>query len=259
MTLTAAGRLLHHKAAQILRDLELARQEVMAEGSQLAGEVVIGATPSVIAMAGAALLGRCREQVPRVRLRFLEGYSAYLQNWVTTGAVDLALVNGLPIDSPRLARRCLAVERLFAIAAPDGLALPEDGIPLAALLRMPLLLPSAANPLRAQLDQAARGIGGTATVLHEIDSVGLLKDLARQGMAAAVLPFGAVRQDVAAGSLRAAPIIEPEIRSELHLLHLVDQPPTRVATRVVDLLVEVLADIVAGPAAHGFVELRPPR
>jgi hypothetical protein len=52
------------------------------------------------------------EQLPRVRPRLLEGYSAL------TGLVDVALVNGIQPDRPRLISECLAVERLFAIAPP---------------------------------------------------------------------------------------------------------------------------------------------
>jgi hypothetical protein len=49
------------------------------------------------------------EQLPRVRPRLLEGYSAL------TGLVDVALVNGLQPDRPRLISECLAVERLFRL------------------------------------------------------------------------------------------------------------------------------------------------
>jgi hypothetical protein len=37
---------------------------------------------------------------------------------VLTASVDVALVNGLQADGPRLRSECLAVERLFAIGPP---------------------------------------------------------------------------------------------------------------------------------------------
>ena len=74
-----------------------------AEGKHLAGDVVIGATPSIMAIASAEPINYCREQLPRL----LEDYSAH------TGLVDVALVNGLHPDRPRL-------ERLFAIAPPTA-------------------------------------------------------------------------------------------------------------------------------------------
>ncbi len=255
MQMTPAGVLLHRSASQILRDVELVRQEVMAEGKHLTGDVIIGATPSVIAMAGAELVNRCREKLPRVRPRLLEGYSGYLQNWVLTGSVDIAIVNGLQPDSPRLVSECLAVERLFAIG-PSGAFAGASSIAFAELLGSPLLLPSAQNPMRGLLDAGAAQLGLSVSTVLEIDSVTLLKDLVRQGLAPAVLPFGAVKHELETGALSASPIIDPEIQSELNLIYLADRPPTRVAVEVVELLLETLRRIVSEEPRHGFVEVR---
>ena len=74
MRLTAAGETLHGKAVQILRDVELARQDVMAEGEHLTGDVGIGATPSVIGLLGADFIKRSLDRFPKVRPRLAEGY-----------------------------------------------------------------------------------------------------------------------------------------------------------------------------------------
>lgn len=256
MRLTGSGRLLHRKASQILRDVELARQEVLAEAAHLSGEVAIGATPSVIAMTGPEWMEAALAEMPRVRPRLLEGYSTYLQGWVLTGTVDFALVNGAVADSPRLVQRRLAVERLFAIGPPDAKGREGAPMSLAELLRDPLLLPSGANPVRALIDAAAASLGAPVATRLEIDSVTLLKDLARRGMARAVLPFGAVRSEVEAGLLSARPIVEPEVLSELSLVHLLDQPPTRPAARLIELFVRTLRGIARATPRHGFVEVR---
>jgi LysR family transcriptional regulator, nitrogen assimilation regulatory protein len=256
MRLTRAGELLHRGASQILRDVELVRQEVMAEGKHLTGDVLIGATPSVIAMAGAELTKRCRERFPLVKPCFIEGYSAYLQNWVLTGSVDLALVNGLQPDSPRLLSECVAVERLVAVGAPGMFGAGAASIGLGELLRAPLLLPSAQNPIRSLLDAGAATLGLSVSIALETDSVTLLKDLVRQGVAAAILPFGAVKHEVETGLLNAWPIVDPEIRSDLNLIYLTDRPPTRVASEVVGLFLDVLRDITATSPRHGFAEIR---
>jgi LysR family nitrogen assimilation transcriptional regulator len=254
MQMTQAGILLHRSASQILRDVELVRQEVMAEGKCLTGDVIIGATPSVIAMAGVELVNRCRKQLPRVQPRLIEGYSGYLQNWVLTGAVDVAIVNGLQPDSPRLVSECLAVERLFAIG-PSGRFVDGASIAFADLLRSPLLLPSAQNSIRGLLDVSAETLGLSVSTVLEIDSVTLLKDLVRQGLAPAVLPFGAVKHELQSGALSACPIADPEIRSDLNLIYLADRPPTRVAAQVVELLLDTLRQIASDEPRHGFVEI----
>jgi LysR family nitrogen assimilation transcriptional regulator len=253
MQMTAAGLLLHRMASQILRDVELARQEVMAEGKHLTGDVVIGATPSVIAMAGAELVNRCREKMPRVQLHLLEGYSAYLQNWVLTGSVDIALVNGLEPVSPRLVSRCLAVERLIAVGLPGKFV--GEGIDLVDLIRTPLMLPSRQNPIRSLLDEGAAERGLSISDVIEIDSVTLLKGLIREGLAPAVLPFGAIKHEIETGVLSSCPIVNPEIRINLNLIHLADRPPTRVASEVIGLFIDALSRIVSEEPRHAFVEV----
>lgn len=257
MQMTPAGVLLHRNASQILRDVELVRQEVMAEGKHLAGDVIIGATPSVIAMAGSELINRCHQHLPRVRPRFLEGYSAYLQNWVLTGSIDVALVNGLQPDSPRLISECLAVERLFALG-PPGAFVAKSTVSLGELLKVPILLPSAQNPVRGLLDAGAATLGLSVSIALETDSVTLLKELVRQGLAPAILPFGAAKHELETGTLSACPIVDPEIRSDLNLIYLADRPPTRVASEVIRLLLEVLRGIVSSGSQHGFVDIRDP-
>jgi LysR family transcriptional regulator, nitrogen assimilation regulatory protein len=256
MQMTPAGMLLHRSASQILRDIELVRQEVMAEGKHLTGDVIIGATPSVIAIAGSELINRCREELPHVRPRFTEGYSAYLQNWVLTGSVDFALVNGLKPDSPRLISECLGIERLFALGSPDAFFQDSSAVELEDLLQAPLLLPSAQNPIRSLLDDAAASLGLSVSIVLETDSVTLLKSLVSQGLANAILPFGAFRHEVEAATLSACPIVNPEIRSDLNLIYLADRPPNRVASRVLGIFTEILRSISTSGQRHAFVEVR---
>ena len=260
MRLTAAGEILHSKAVQILRDVELARQDVMAEGEHLAGDIGIGATPSVIGLLGAEFIKRSLDSFPKVRPRLAEGYSGYLQNWVMTGVVDFALVNGQPPNHVRLQGERLAVERLFAIERPDREAEGNGCVALGDLLKAPLLLPTAQNPNRALIDEAAETLGRTVSTTLEIDSAGLLKTLAADGLAAAVLPFAAVQHEVASGKLSARPIVEPEITSDLTLIHLKDRPPSKVAVQLIRLILDILEDVVSGDVRHGFIEVcRPER
>ena len=255
MRLTPAGEVLKKKASQILRDVELARQEVMAEGAHLEGEVVIGGTPSIIAMVGKSLINRCQEEMPRVRPRLTEGYSAHLITWLLAGSIDFALVNGYQATNTRLTCKCLAVERLFAIGKPGAFGKGATAVELRNLLKADLLLPSAQNPIRGLIDAAAAEQDLKVTTALEVDSAGLLKELARQGLACAVLPFGAVKQDVDVGFLEAHPISEPEIPIQLNLIYPHDRPPSRVGSHVISAVRGILQTIVENDARHGFIEV----
>ena len=257
MQLTAAGKMLHSKASHILRDVELARQEVMAEGEHLEGDVTIGGTPSIIARIGKTLINRCREHLPRVRPRITEGYSAHLVTWLLAGNIDFALVNGYQQINPRIANECLATECLFAIGRPDTFDSGSTSLPLMDLLQSDLILPSAQNPMRGLIDTAAAAAGKTVSAAIEVDSAGLLKELVLQGTGCGVLPFGAVKQEVEAGSLEALPISEPEILIELGLIYANDSPPSRVGASVIAIIKDLLNEIVEQDGKHGFLEVRP--
>lgn len=242
MHLTQSGRTLLPRATQLLRDSEIAKQEVSATGMDLAGEVTIGATPSVIAVTAVSLIHRCREKFPHIRLRVIEGYSGYLQDWVRTGAINVAVVNGLRQTGTRLSSEVLAVERLFAVAAISSFPGYGDGLPLEVLLGEPLLLPSLLNPVRSMIDTAAAEIALPIRTMLEVDSVGLLKDLVRDGLAPGILPYGAVKKEAEEGTLIAMPIIQPEIRSEIKLVYLSELPPSPVTLAVIALLKEILTE-----------------
>ncbi|MEO0679103.1 MAG: LysR family transcriptional regulator, partial [Pseudomonadota bacterium] len=129
MRLTEAGESLHASATRLLRDLELARQEAMAQGSRPAGDVLIGASPAAVSLLGARLIRGAEAAFPDVKPRISEGYSAYLQNWALTGVVDFALANGFRPTHARLDCVPLAVERLHAVGQAG--ALPAERIALA--------------------------------------------------------------------------------------------------------------------------------
>jgi len=253
MHLTLSGMTLLGRATQLLRDAEVARQEVSAIGSHLTGEVTIGATPSIIAIAGLHLIKQCLERYPHVRARLTEGYSAYLQNWVVTSAISVAFVNGPIRETPNIASRRVAVERLFAIGDKKHFREHTGGISLHALLSGPLLLPSSANSIRGLIDDAASNVGCHVKTLLEVDSVGLLKQLAGDGIAAAVLPYGAVKQEVDSGLLVAVPIIEPEIHSELHVISSASHPPGPAANALARLFEDVLVQFAEADDKGIFV------
>lgn len=255
MRLTGSGEILRERALQILRDVELARQDVMAEGRHLAGDLTLGATPSVVALLGARLVERNLIELPRVRTRVSEGYSGYLQNWVQTGVVDFALVNGFQPGSAALQCERLGVERLYAIGVADFQAEP---ITLSDVLDAPLLLPSVQNPIRSLIDDAAETLGRTIETVVDIDSALLLKEMAANGAGLAVLPFAAVQTEVAAGQLSARPIVAPEITSDLNLIYLRERPPSKVAEALIQMIVEILEEIIASETRHGFVDVCAP-
>ena len=255
MRLTETGRVLLDRATRLLRDAELARRAVLATGSEPSGEVTIGATPSLIAIWGATLIQRCRSELPKVQLRLIEGYSSHLLDWVRSATVDFALVNGLGAVAPRLSTEHLATERLFVVGSHDRVG-TRDGYSLQELLQQPLLLPRSQNSIRDLLDTAASRLSLTVSPIVEVDSVGVSKELVIDGMALAVLPYGAVRREIQSGLLVAVPVTDPEVHSHTHLAYSTDRPPERVGRMLIDAIRAILADFAATHASGAFVRVQ---
>ena len=251
MRLTKTGERLNERAGGILREVELTRQEIAADGHHLTGEIVIGATPAVMALIGQALIERVEAEAPSVRPRLLEGYSGYLQNWALTGVVDLALANGFEPTNPLLARKRLASEQLVAVASPE---VGEGTVGFDDILKGPLILPSATNPIRGLIDGAAKRIRRQVKTRLDVDSATLLIDLAAAGFGVAILPYGAVARDFQVGRISVRRIVDPVIPCDLNLIFRRDKPPSKVGLAVIERIEASLAEVVAGGKHRGNME-----
>lgn len=254
MHLTEAGKTLLVRATSILRDAELAKQEVSATASRFFGHVTIGMTPSVAAMVGKTLINVVREKYPDVRLRLLESYSGYLIDWVRTGSLGLAIVNGAPTQGSRVTSKLLAVERLFAIGRSGRFTNTPQGTSLRDLQDTSLLLPSSLHSTRELIDDAAGKQAINLTTNVEVDSVNVFKSLVEDGPYIGILPLGAVGQELAAGRLSAAPVIDPEIHSETRAVHAVDSPLSILATAILDEIAAIFDQMKAADPLGVFVE-----
>src|SRR5262245_39388474 len=94
VTLTEAGKAFLEHAKVVLADVERARGAVRESSRVPSGDVAIGMTTTVALIATVPLLRACREQLPQVRVRVIDGYSGFLREWLVSGRLDLALLYG---------------------------------------------------------------------------------------------------------------------------------------------------------------------
>ena len=72
-------------------------------------------------------------------------------------------------------------------------------------------MPSRPHLLRVLVDDTMAARGGEARVVFEMDSVAAMKELVMNGVAAMIMPIGAVRREVEDGRLVARRVVEPEL------------------------------------------------
>lgn len=84
--LTEPGRLLYRHARLILRQVQIAHEDVAKASVEPAGTVTLGLPSAVVEIVGLAMIQACKEKLPMVRLQIIEGLSVLLgeftQSWV---------------------------------------------------------------------------------------------------------------------------------------------------------------------------------
>lgn len=101
VTPTEAGNILYKHATTILRQCEQAHSAVNCAGQSLTGQVSVGlALGSVSSRLAMPLLQAVREQYPGILLYLNENFPSTLNELVTAGRMDMAVINGVSARHP---------------------------------------------------------------------------------------------------------------------------------------------------------------
>jgi LysR family nitrogen assimilation transcriptional regulator len=242
MSLTEAGKVFLEHARVVLADADRAREAVRASNASPSGPVNVGLPTTVGLIATVPILSACREHLPQVRLRIVEGYSGFLREWLVSGRLDLALQFGDQAD-PALSKQALLDDRLALISCAQGATAPRR-MALAALSRWPLVLPGRDHGLRRIIDEACEPEGIVLDVVAEIESLPSVKRAVEAGLGCTILPLGAVADEVAAGRLRASTIDSPSMSRRVVCATSVSRPRTAAGNAVMHLVSDVLRRMV---------------
>lgn len=238
VTPTEAGVAFFREAQLTLRHADQAIRA--AQQARLTGTVSVGLAPTTAAVMGLPLIRAMRERYPEVRLHMVESLSGHLTDLLTARELDLAVL----FDSRLRAQAArgwqvsrLLQEDLFVIASRRrGAALSAEGLRLAQLADMPLILPTGPHGLRSTLDAAFVRAQITPRVVLEIDSLAMLMEAVDAGLGATVQPWAAVARfpDVA-DRFGVARINDPDLQRVNHLCSLsgAELSPAALAARSV--------------------------
>lgn len=254
ITPTRAGALLHERARSILALVEDARREVSACDREESETLRLGLTPALMGVIGPELAVEARDRIPRLFLALAEEMSHRLVEALGRGELDLILAYDVP-DAPQFVRTALMQDDLV-LATPPG---PRRGGPVtfAAALEERLAMPEAGDTVRELVVRSARDLGLEPDIAYEVRSIGAIKHLARRGVAAGILPYASIHEEVRAGSLDAHPIVSPQLRRTLFLARAATRSAFRNELALTGVIREALARLsdVLGPLAHPL----PPR
>lgn len=185
-TPTESGLAVLERARRVRRELDLLREDVAALQGLEVGNASFGIVGTASRWLVPELVAALRRTAPGVHLRVTEGASERLRSEVLSGELALAVVTEPMLDD-RLLVRHLTEEAMLGLA-PADVPLPPEPVPLSALAGMPMVLPPAENPLRIEVEEAAREHSVHLDVRVEVEGIRLIADLVASGVGIAVLP-----------------------------------------------------------------------
>lgn len=207
---TEAGTIMVDRARRALNELERARAEVRPAPGVVTGIVTVGLLESTAELLAEPLVRAVARDHPGIELRLMTAYSGHLQQWLDDGDLDLSLLYNLD-STPSLNARPLVREHLWVVAPAAAGLRADRPVPFTEAAAHPLVMPASGHALRALLDAAAGRAGAELDVAVQTNSMRVQKQLVLAGHGWTVLPGVGIAEDVAAGTLSAAPLSEPDV------------------------------------------------
>ena len=109
---------------------------------------------------------------------------------------------------------------------------------------MNFVLPGGNHGLRTILDECARKAGVGIATMVETDSMRVMVDMTRAGLAVTVLPLAPIHGDVARGDLVAIPIRDPSPERKVVICTSADRPTSPAARYVAQTIQEISHDLL---------------
>lgn len=211
---TPAGARLHARAREILELVDQTRRDVAAQDTLGSEAIRLGLTPMLMLVIGPDIVVNLRDRVPQVFLSLVEEMSHVLSDSLSRGEIDFALGYDIP-ETPHVSLTGLLHEDLVLVTLPT----PQKGssVTAAEALEETLAMPEAGDTIRELVVRTARDLGVEPKIAFEVRSVPGIKNLILRGVAAGVLPYGSVIDEVRNGKLEARSIGSPPLRRTLYL------------------------------------------
>ncbi|WP_048440264.1 LysR substrate-binding domain-containing protein [Caenimonas sp. SL110] len=209
MILTDLGERLLPRAQATLAEFRNLQAEIKSQQGVISGDVRIGLVPSLAQAVSASLFRTVQQLYPAVRLIVMEGVSAQLDTWRSNDEVDITILFRAGQSELRNEDSLGSVDTYLVGARGDALT-AGPAVRFSELAGLPLVLASAPNGLRADVERQAQRLGIALSIVLETNSLAVQTELAASGGAYTIMAGHAASQRLGAG-LQASRIVEPTI------------------------------------------------
>ncbi len=236
---TEAGATLVTMGENLLAMAEQLRDAVMRAPEKARGEATIGLPPSLSATLAPGLIDECRRVFPDVTVHIIEGLSIFLEEWLTLGRIDMAVLTDRG-EIPAINRKLLATEEMVLVGAAPLVEATDEPIAVAEIASLELVITCG---FRGVIDPLIAPTGLGLKYALELDSIPLIKEMLARGTFASILPLALVHKEAFAGKLNVRPIRSPRLVRDLVIATNPKRPMTSAMKAVRSLLVQRARDI----------------
>jgi len=237
--LTESGRHLLDHCHGILHLVAKAKDDLATRRDEPAGHISIAMTPTLARLHTLPLIRAFRKEMPQARLAIIEGFSAHITEWLTSGRADIGLVHN-PEPLPSLEIKPLREGRLSLVSLASQA--PRGPVTLRQLAGYPLVMPERGHIFRKLAETAAAMAGVQLHVEWEVSSIPVNLDLVSAGMGHAALGEDAILPIQHRKRLVVTPIVQPGIKFTLCLVSSAQRRATPLRQRTAALLEELVSE-----------------
>lgn len=236
---TETGEQAYRLFMPLLGQLLEARQTLIHRNGEISGRIHAGLIASAANQALASTLAYFVEHHPNVELQISYGYSQNLIDRVLSGDLDFAVINQ-SFQQERLARIDLVDEELLVATGAANRLRVAAPVPLSALSKLKLVLPSRLHGLRIVIDHSMAALGLELTPELELDDLTVIESFLRRSDYVSILPATVLRPGLEEGALRAYPLDSPGLTRSMVCVHDSRRPLSPAARLFVDIIGKTL-------------------
>ena len=245
ITLTTAGKIFSEYAEQML-DLRRRAQDTINElDRNPRGELVIAANEATCIYVLPEVFAEYKQMFPAVQLLVDRSYGSRVVEAVMENIADFGLTQ-LPVEEKRLQVVHVHRDEIRLIVPAKHPLASKASVDCRDLGTHPLLLPKSGTT-RARLHAWYEIVEDTLQISMELDSTEMMKRFVMAGMGVTFLAISNCREEIAAGKLRALPLLPEPITRRVGLIYRKDKALSKAALGFIHVVLDQMADKLKQP------------
>ena len=248
--LTAAGEKLVHHAQLILRQVEIAKADVISDDFSPRGEVSVVIDASKAYTLIPLLVTEAEKRFPQVQLKIFDALSLNAAECVANGKADIGLI---PSAADLSGAHVIPVYQESLYLVGKGLAAQHSKgtILFEELSNYPLVAPSRPHNIRMHIEQKALEARRPINIQYEQNTGLTMHCLLSQGIANAIIPRDSMNVELQRGDLDALKIISPSIDRIHSLVRMKDRPISTACRALQGLILELIDSLCKRDVLEG--------